>query len=87
MREWRVPQGFYTLPKGGEGHPRPFSVFPQPLMSATQPRLFVKTGVLKRVSKQNKLLEYKFFLFTDVLIYAKAIPAAPASSKVSSLET
>eukprot|EP00462_Mataza_sp_D1_P028081 CAMPEP_0175174016 /NCGR_PEP_ID=MMETSP0087-20121206/32389_1 /TAXON_ID=136419 /ORGANISM="Unknown Unknown, Strain D1" /LENGTH=1217 /DNA_ID=CAMNT_0016465421 /DNA_START=129 /DNA_END=3782 /DNA_ORIENTATION=+ len=43
-----------------------------PLIESSSSRTFLKSGVLKRVSTNNKLLEYNFFLFSDIIIYAKA---------------
>lgn len=44
-------------------------------------RQFLRTGKLwKRANRSGRLVEYRFFLFSDVLIYAKKIPTTSTTS-------
>jgi Sec7 domain/Pleckstrin homology domain len=48
-------------------------------------RTFVRAGdLLKRASRSGRCVEYRFFLFSDILIYAKRIPSGGGSSTPSS---
>lgn len=48
-------------------------------------RTFVRAGnLLKRANRSGRCLEYRFFLFSDILIYARRVPGGPSSSSSSS---
>jgi hypothetical protein len=48
-------------------------------------RTFVRVGnLLKRANRSGRSVEYRFFLFSDVLIYARQIPGGSSSGSTSS---
>lgn len=49
-------------------------------------RMFLKEGnIMKRSSRSKREIEYRFFLFSDILIYAKKLkPSSSASSEMQS---
>jgi hypothetical protein len=48
-------------------------------------RAFVRAGdLLKRANRSGRTVEYRFFLFSDILIYARKIPGGSSSSSSSS---
>lgn len=47
-------------------------------------RTFVRAGdLLKRANRSGRSVEYRFFLFSDILIYARRIPGGSSSSSPS----